>query len=43
VSERFAASHPNVKLRLLDSGHELMDVLDEMWQDTREFLEFQSP
>jgi pimeloyl-ACP methyl ester carboxylesterase len=29
-SVRFAATHPNARLELLDSGHELLDVLDYM-------------
>ena len=37
-SEQFAASHPNVQLRLLKSGHELVDVLETIWQETRPFL-----
>jgi len=43
VSERFAASHPDVTLRLLDSGHELTDVLDALWYETAKFLGFQNP
>ena len=38
-SSEFAAAHPeNVKLRLLDSGHELTDVLDLIWQESEAFL-----
>jgi uncharacterized protein len=37
-SERFAASHANVKLRVFDAGHELTEALDEMWTATAEFL-----
>jgi pimeloyl-ACP methyl ester carboxylesterase len=37
-SEQFAASHPNVHLYLLDSGHELTDVLETIWQETAPFL-----
>lgn len=37
-SEQFAASHPNVQLHLLDSGHELTDVLETIWQQTAPFL-----
>ena len=38
-SEEFAAAHPeNVKLRLLDSGHALTDVLEEIWQESEAFL-----
>jgi predicted esterase len=39
LSETFAASHANVELRLLDSSHELGDVLDVMWTGMAEFLE----
>lgn len=42
VSKAFAEGHPNVKLRLVDSGHELTDVLDELWAETAGFLRFQS-
>ncbi len=38
LSEQFAASHPNVQLHLMPSGHELTDVLDSMWQVIRPFL-----
>jgi pimeloyl-ACP methyl ester carboxylesterase len=31
VSQTFAARHPNAELHLMDSGHELTDVLEEMW------------
>jgi len=41
LSKAFAEGHPNVTLRLLDSGHELTDVLDELWAQTRAFLKFQ--
>jgi uncharacterized protein len=37
-SVRFAERHSNARLRLLDSDHELSDVLDEMWMETEEFL-----
>ena len=39
VSLRFAAGHPNAQVHLLESGHELTDVLDAMWARTQEFLE----
>ena len=29
---------PNAKLRLLDSDHELLNVLDVIWQETGPFL-----
>ena len=34
----FAFSHPNATLRLLKSGHELTDVLEEMWDEVATFL-----
>jgi pimeloyl-ACP methyl ester carboxylesterase len=37
-SVKFAERRPNVRLRLLDSDHELTNVLDEMWMETEEFL-----
>jgi len=37
-SETFAERHPNARLRLLDSDHELTNVLDTMWMETEEFL-----
>jgi uncharacterized protein len=43
VSRRYAASHPNVELKLVDSGHELTDVLDPIWNQTAMFLQFQKP
>jgi pimeloyl-ACP methyl ester carboxylesterase len=37
-SERFAACHPNVRLEVLDSGHELHNVLDYMAPHVVDFL-----
>jgi len=37
-SVRFAEQHPNARLRLLDSDHELTNVMDQMWMETEEFL-----
>jgi len=37
-SSEFAASHPNARLHLLDSDHELLDVLEAIWQASRRFL-----
>lgn len=37
-SSEFAARHPNAHLRLLDSDHELLDMLETMWQAARPFL-----
>jgi pimeloyl-ACP methyl ester carboxylesterase len=34
----FARSHPNVSLVLLDSGHELTDVTDRLWDEMAGFL-----
>ena len=34
----FAQRCSNVELHLLDSGHELLDMLDEMWRETERFL-----
>jgi pimeloyl-ACP methyl ester carboxylesterase len=34
LSEEFAAKRPNVTLRLVESGHELTDVLEELWTET---------
>jgi alpha-beta hydrolase superfamily lysophospholipase len=42
LSKAFAEGHPNVTLRLFDSGHELTDVLDGLWMETAAFLGFQS-
>lgn len=41
VSERFAARHPRTTLVRLDSGHELTDVLENLWAKTALFLGFQ--
>ncbi len=38
-SQLFAEQHENVELRLLDSDHELIDVLDPIWEAARRFLE----
>jgi len=35
---RFAEQHPNARLRLLDSDHELTNVMDQMWMETEKFL-----
>jgi pimeloyl-ACP methyl ester carboxylesterase len=42
VSKVFAQGHPNVRLRLVNSGHELTDVLPELWTETAGFLRFQT-
>ena len=36
-SEEFAARHSQVTLRIMDSGHELVDVLEDMWAEMRTF------
>ena len=38
ISTGFAATRPNVTLRLFDSGHELTDVLEDLWEETSRFL-----
>jgi uncharacterized protein len=38
LSSRFAGTHPNARLRLLDSDHELLNVLDSIWQEVGPFL-----
>lgn len=43
LSKAFAERHANVTLRLVDSGHELTDMLEELWAATASFLGFQSP
>ncbi|HLX45370.1 MAG TPA: YqiA/YcfP family alpha/beta fold hydrolase [Bryobacteraceae bacterium] len=42
VSEQFAGHHPNVTLRLVESGHELTDQLELLWAETAMFLGFQN-
>jgi uncharacterized protein len=37
-AETFAARRPNASLRLLDSDHDLVNVLDEMWREMEKFL-----
>jgi pimeloyl-ACP methyl ester carboxylesterase len=37
-AETFAARHANATLRMLDSDHDLVNVLDEMWRETQKFL-----
>lgn len=38
ISQTYAARHANVTLRLFDSGHELTDVLEGLWEETLRFL-----
>ena len=40
-SREYAAAHSNVVLRVLDSGHELTDVVEEMWSGICAFLKLQ--
>ena len=35
---RFAEMHPKAQLRLVDSDHDLVNVMDEMWWETEPFL-----
>jgi pimeloyl-ACP methyl ester carboxylesterase len=37
-SRSYAANHPNIRLMEFKSGHELTDVLDDMWLATRDFM-----
>ena len=37
-SKEFAARHPEVTLRVMESGHELVDVMEQMWAEVREFM-----
>ena len=38
ISSDFAACHSNVELRLFDSGHELTDVMEDLWDEVSRFL-----
>jgi uncharacterized protein len=42
-SREYAARHSNVVLRVLDSGHELTDVVEEMWSGICAFLNLPAP
>jgi len=37
-SEEFAKKHAQAKLQVLNSDHELLNVLDDMWMETSAFL-----
>lgn len=37
-SRSFVASHPNAQFIEKNSGHELTDVMEEIWNEAREFL-----
>lgn len=39
LSEQFAQEHANARVRILDSDHELIDVLELIWQETAQFLQ----
>ncbi len=39
LSRQFAAGHPNTRIVVLPSGHELTDVLDRIWLELASFLE----
>ena len=41
-SVEFVATHPNARLQVMHSGHELGDCLDEMWTQMSSFLLGQS-
>jgi uncharacterized protein len=34
----FSQQHPRTTLRLMDSDHQLLNVLDDIWMDTEKFL-----
>jgi uncharacterized protein len=38
ASRRFAEGRANVRLREVDSDHELMDVVETIWEESRKFL-----
>jgi len=38
LSVQFALKRPQAKLQLLESDHELLNVLDQMWMETERFL-----
>jgi pimeloyl-ACP methyl ester carboxylesterase len=42
VSQQFAARHPDVTLKLVESGHELTDQMEFLWAETAMFLGFQN-
>jgi uncharacterized protein len=42
-SRQYAARHSSVVLRVLDSGHELTDVIEEMWSGICAFLGLPAP
>jgi len=38
---RFSSSRPNILLRLVDDGHQLLDHLETLWSDTAAFLDLE--
>lgn len=40
ASVAYAAENPNVHLQLFDAGHELTDVMEEMWRPMMRFFTF---
>jgi len=38
ISTAYAARHPGMRLVLLESGHELTDVLEPMWSEVSDYL-----
>jgi pimeloyl-ACP methyl ester carboxylesterase len=38
LSSEFAVTHPNAKLKVVDSDHELLDVLEPIWRQVEPFL-----
>ncbi len=38
LSVQFASRHPHAQLHLMESDHELLNVLDDMWMETERFL-----
>jgi uncharacterized protein len=38
LSVQFASRSPQVQLHLMESDHELLNVLDDMWMETEKFL-----
>lgn len=42
IPQGFADTHPNVRLVLLESGHELTDVLEVLWNELGSFCKFQT-
>ena len=37
-SQEFAARHPQAELHIMESGHELINVLEPMWEEIHRFL-----